>query len=338
MNFDKILIVKPSSLGDIIHSLPFLNALKKRHPRSSVHWVVARELAGILEGHPMVDRLWPIDKDRWKHLRRLPASLAELRQLAAALRREHFDLVVDLQGLLRSALISRAASAPAVVGFREGREGSPLFYTHRVAGGVGLHAVDRYLKVADFLGCDTHEVAFPLVIPRDESILADNGLLRGQYVVMIPGARWDTKRWPADRFGRVAAALPLRSVILGSAADRGDALVAEAHSSGHAVTMAGRTTLQDATVLLRHSRAALTNDTGTMHLAAALGIPVCAIFGPTDPRRTGPYGKGHIILSAEAHCAPCFRKRCSTTECMDGITVESACAAMARLIDVERTA
>ena len=158
---EKILIIKPSSLGDIVHSLPFLDVIKKRFPTSEIHWIIFEGFEGLLEGHPMIDRLWVINKDSWKKIDRARNTLSEISTFVRGLKKERFDLVIDLQGLLRSGLVTAATGSPMRIGFKEAREGSSLFYTKKVAGGRDIHAVDRYLKIAEFLGCDISEVAFP---------------------------------------------------------------------------------------------------------------------------------------------------------------------------------
>lgn len=159
---DKILIIKPSSLGDVVHSLPFLNSVRKCFPQAEIHWIIAKGLEGLLEGHPMVNKLWIINKDAWKKIKNVKGTVSELNVLFKKLKREKFDIVVDLQGLLRSGILAAATSAPLRVGFSEAREGSRFFYTHKIKGGRDIHAVDRYLKIADFLGCNITDIRFPL--------------------------------------------------------------------------------------------------------------------------------------------------------------------------------
>ena len=153
-NPQKILIVKPSSLGDVVHSLPFLNAMKTCFPEAEIHWVIAKGLEGLLDGNPMIERLWVINKDAWKKIDNAKNTVTEIRNLFKGLKKEKFDLVIDLQGLLRSGIITKSTGAPVRIGFQEAREGSRFFYTHKVKGGKDIHAVDRYLKIASVLGCD----------------------------------------------------------------------------------------------------------------------------------------------------------------------------------------
>lgn len=317
----KILVVKPSSLGDVVHSLPFLSALNRRFRDAEIHWAVARGLEGLLEGHPMLTKLWVMDKDRWKKPSRTLSTLREMLSLARGLRAERFGLAVDLQGLLRSGLITAASGAAVRVGFAEAREGSRLFYTHRVRGGREVHAVDRYLRVAGYLGCDTGLVDFPVLadpypVPVEE------------YAVLAAGARWETKKWPAEKFGELAARLPVQSVVAGGLADSSLAETIVSLSGGRAVSLAGKTTLRELAGVIKGARFMVSNDTGPMHIAAALGVPVFALFGPTSPARTGPYGHMHRIIGTDLPCAPCYKRYCKEPKCMEGITVEKVLSAI----------
>jgi heptosyltransferase I len=317
----KVLIIKPSSLGDIIHSLPFLCVMHERFPDAAIHWVVAEGSEGALYGHPMIAKLWIIRKDRWKKIGSVKETIGELSGLASALRRENFDIVIDLQGLLRSGMIAGATGCPVRVGLSDSREGSDFFYTHKVDAGNEIHAVDRYLRVAEALGCDIRNVRFPLPPTRESAGIAKIKEELGDYAVIVPGARWRSKRWPAERFGELASMLKIRSVIVGSGADAQAAELIAEKSGGKSVSLAGRTELGELISLIRGARYVITNDSGPMHIAAACGRPVIAIFGPTDPRLTGPYGADHIIVRKPADCAPCRMKKCNDMKCMKEISV-----------------
>ena len=320
----KILIVKPSSLGDVVHSLPFLNSIRSCFPKAEIHWVIAKGLEGLLQGHPMIDRLVVINKDLWKKISRAAQTVREVKGLFQSLRDEGYDLAVDLQGLLRSGLITMASRAPVRIGFAEAREGSRLFYNHKVRGGKDVHAVERYMKIAGALGCDTEEIIFTFPFPKKQADAAGGiGEISGDYCVIVPGARWKTKVWPAENFGEAASMLPLRSVVIGSGPDAEIAERVVSSSGGKAVSVAGRTTLPELIGIMRGARLVISNDSGPMHIAAACGVPVVAIFGPTSPERTGPYGRSHVVVKSSASCSPCFRKRCSDLKCMKEITAAS---------------
>ena len=318
----KILVVKPSSLGDVIHSLPFLNALKNGSPKADVHWVIAKGLEGLLTGHPMIDRLWVINKDAWKKLSNTSVSIREVWGLFRTLRKEHYDIVIDLQGLLRSGIITMATGAPVRVGFKEAREGSRFFYTHKVEGGKNIHAVDRYLKIAAFLGCDINDICFPFPLSFNSPHGTQQLAFDKDYAVMIPGARWNTKIWPAENFGKLSSMLPLKTVIVGSKADIDIAKKIVTLSRGKAISLTGETDLKKLIKVIRDARFVVSNDSGPMHVAAALGIPVFAVFGPTDPLRTGPYGEIHTVIREDIPCSPCFKRTCDEIKCMNDLSVE----------------
>lgn len=319
----RILIVKPSALGDIVHSLPVLNALKKGFPGARIDWVVAHGLHTFLEGHPMINRLWVIKKDKWKQKGRLKKTLREINDLRKDLAERRYDVCIDLSGLFRSGLISWFSKAPVRLGFRESDEGSPLFYTHKIHGSMKIHAIDRYLKLARFLGCPVDEVVYPFA-PYDP----DPGIcssLPETYAVMSPSAGKPANRWPAMRFGEVAAALDLPVVVIASKAEADIAEEVVSHAKGNAVSIAGKTGLKDLLAVIRRARFFICNDTGPMHMAAALNVPVFAIFGPANPVRTGPYGKIHTVIQKDFPCSPCYAKHPCTRHdfrCMETLKAE----------------
>ncbi|NOY39926.1 MAG: glycosyltransferase family 9 protein [Nitrospirae bacterium] len=312
--FRKILIVKPSSLGDIIHALPLLNAVKAALPDSEVHWVVAKGFEGVLQGHPMIKRLWVIHKENWKRPSRFISTVSELGNLFRGLRLERYDLVIDLQGLLRSGLITALSGASLRVGFSDARELSPFFYNLKVRGGTGIHAVERYLKLASLIGIGTEGVDFPLPPIQDTS------QLEGPYYAVVPGARWSTKRWPVEYFIEVIRALPTTAVIVGSREDIDIAATIALNTEGHSVNMAGKTDLKRLFSIIKDASFMISNDSGPMHIGAALSVPVYAMFGPTSEVLTGPYGDGHRVFRADIPCSPCFRRKCETMRCMREIT------------------
>lgn len=328
----KILVVKPSSLGDVVHSLPFLSSLHDCFPFAKIHWVVAKGIEGILEGNPVISKLWIIEKDKWKKAGRILGTISEMVRLARDIRAEDYDIAIDLQGLLRSGLITKATGAPVRIGFAESREGSNLFYTHKVVGGRDVHAVDRYLKVVRAFSCDIEDVRFPMPLIRESEKVRRLKSDIGAYAVIVAGARWETKKWPADQFAALAAMLDMKSLVVGSATDCGIAKTIEEHSCGKAIAMAGETSIGELIWLIRGAKLVISNDSGPMHIAAACGIPVVAIFGPTNPGRTGPYGHNNLIIKSAAQCAPCYKKRCKDLRCMKGISVEQVYKAVKEVL------
>jgi ADP-heptose:LPS heptosyltransferase len=219
----RILIIKPSAIGDVVHTLPILNLVRKRWPGAHVAWLVTPACAGLLEGHPQLDEIIVFDRKRlggaWKSVGRF----LELRRFARGLREKRFDLVLDLQGLFRSGWLAKKTRAPVRVGFANARELAPMFYTHRVAiETMEQHAIERYLKLARFVGCDG-EVEY--VFATDD---ADRAHVRSNapgepFAVLLPGTNWVTKRLPVETFAALVAPLRerfgLRAVVAGSAGD-----------------------------------------------------------------------------------------------------------------------
>jgi lipopolysaccharide heptosyltransferase I len=318
----KILIIKPSAWGDIVHSLPFLATLKKRYPVCEIHWVVAKGLHTFLEDHPLIHKLWIMDKDGWKDLSRIRKTLAEVRTFRRGLRAEHFDISIDLSGLLRSGLITLAARARYRLGFSDSDEGSPFFYTHKIPGGEQIHAIDRYLLLADLIDCNATEVTYPFARLPDITELLQS--LPPHFCIIAPSAGKEANRWPAKRFAELAARLEIPSVIIAGNGDKHIAEEVVAGSRGKAINLAGQTGLKEMVALTKQASFFICNDTGPMHIAAALGIPVFALFGPANPIRTGPYGSNATVIRVELECSPCYaHKPCSQNNwrCMKDITV-----------------
>ncbi len=346
-----ILVIKPSSLGDVIHALPFLKAMKDRFPESSVDWVISRGLEGLLTGNPLIRTRILINKDHWKNFREIPETVSEFSSLRRILRSASYDIVVDLQGLLRSAVIAWIAKGKETVGFTDAREGSRYFYTKKIPA-RSSHAVDRCLEVAGSLGADSGHPEFPLY-PSSKSIASVRQKAGGlkKYIVIVPSARWESKRWPAVKFADLAMRTSFPCIIAGSIHDRPMAEIImkrisnkaagcrtdnPVSGSGEIIDLCGKTSLSELIALISGATAVISNDSGPMHIAAALDIPTVAIFGPTDPLKTGPYRwktKSHLaVVSSGLQCSPCRKKTCRSSECMDGISVSRVYSALENVI------
>lgn len=330
----KILIIKPSSLGDVIHSLPFLKAIRDTFQDIHIEWVITKNLKEILEGHPLVNKLIIFDKDSWKSLKHLPKTIKEAAELIKTLRAEYYDMVIDLQGLLRSGFITFLAPSSLKIGFKHAREGSRLFYNKKVSVNGALHAVDKCLEVAKVVGAKIEKVEFPLYIDdlarkKIKNLIGDIS----EYIVIIPSARWETKKWPPENFGTLISKLPVPCVITGSNADKQTIQHVMASSRGKGINLCGKTSMKELIALIAGAKAVVNNDSGPMHIGAALGVPVIALFGPTDPKKTGPYGWSEIrteqenknlkVIKTSVSCSPCFKKKCKEPLCMSGISVET---------------
>jgi ADP-heptose:LPS heptosyltransferase len=269
----------------------------------------------------MINKLWVIKKDQWKDLSRLRNTVREIILLKNGLRACRYDVCIDLSGLLRSGIITWFSNAGIKLGFKESDECSPFFYTHKIHGSMNIHAIDRYLEIAKFMGCSIDKIEYPFA-PYDHNpeILKE---LPSRYAVVSPSAGKPANRWPAEKFGRLCAKLSLPVVVIAGASEKDIADKVVAHSRENAVSLAGRTGLKELIALIAKAAFFICNDTGPMHIAAALNIPVFAVFGPANPVRTGPYGSIHTVIQNKTQCAPCYAKHpCSHFTCMDGLSVE----------------
>ena len=328
----KILIIKPSSLGDIIHTLPLLNILYRSFPESEIHWVVAKGFEDLLKGHPMISKVWIINKDSWKKMTMIKQTFNEFVDIAKKLKTECYDIVLDVQGLLRSGILAYATRSPIRIGFEEAKEGSSFFYTHKIKGGISINAVDRYLKLAASIGCGIEDVSFPLPFLEDSEFVI--GLKRdiGNYAVIIPGARKKANQWDAEKYGRLASMLNIKSLIVGVRSDDEIGQKIESIAGSKALSIVGKTNLKELVSILKDARYIISNDTGPMHIAAALGVPVFAIFGPANPVRTGPYGKNNVVIKSDLPCSPCYKRECKDPKCMNEISVEKVYKAVNEFI------
>ncbi len=324
---ERICLIKPSALGDVVQSLPVLCALRRRFPDARIAWVVASAYAGLLERHEALDELIQFDRSAISVC--TAAGRAELQRLVAAVRTGQFDLAIDLQGLLRSGLICWSTAAERRVGMSDAREGAKLFYTDTVQIPPDCTlAIERYMRVASALGADSSEIGFRVPITPEARCWAVSMLERRARMLLglAPGARWPTKRWPAERFAFLANGLVRRLgatiVLVGSSADRDAAAVIAAALPDHeCIDLVGKTDLQQLAAVLAELRLLVTNDSGPMHLAAALNTPTAAIFTCTSPARAAPHGS-HLVIEPDVWCAGSYLKRCNRMECLRSLNAE----------------
>lgn len=304
----RILILKPSSLGDIVHALPVLSALRRACPRAHITWMVRTELAPLFECVRGLDEVLLFERrtiGRWT----TPAAFAELRALLRKLRRGRYDIVLDLQGLLRSALFARWTGCRIRIGLAEAREGAGFFYTHTAFAPDSPHIIDYYQEVLKIVGVEMEPVDFGIG-PSPQARQAASELLRNeniqskQFAVLIPGSAHERKCWPADRFARIAEFLgreaKLRVVAAGSQKERAIVEKIAGMCQPPIVNFAGRTTLPQLAALLEQAAVVVGNDTGPAHLAAAMGVPTVVVFGPTNPVRLGPYRKPYSVAAVDS--------------------------------------
>lgn len=336
-----VLFIKPSSLGDIVHALPAADLLRKSFPDASISWLVNEEFRELARLCPAVNDVIAFRRKRWGRVRHAAELLGFLREL----RRRRFDVAVDLQGLFRSGLMAFASGARRRIGFAAAREGAPLFYTDRIAVPENiLHAVDKNVLLIRSAFQAAPPAAFPPLRREPETVRRMDELLKrhglgngGPLVAVAPAARWRSKSWPPAFFAAVmeetARLLPaVRFWLLGTADEASVGVqVMAACTHVQPTSLMGETTLGELIEGLRRSAVLLTNDSGPMHLAAAVERPVVALFGATDPRLTGPYGDAHVIFRGCCPQSPCFRELCprSDSPCYRTFTAQSVAAAVA---------
>jgi heptosyltransferase-1 len=308
-----ILIVKLSAIGDMVHALPFLEALRKGFPEARIDWVVEEDSSQILVGHSALNRVIVSRRKSWQQgLAKTPRQVCVLREMLhflSELRSFHYDLVIDLQGLLKSGVLVGLSKGKRKIGMDGSREGAGLFLNERpIPVDYGQHAIDRYLRVAEYIGCDGagRGGRIPYCEADRKSVdefLHRHGIQKGPLVAINPMAKWPTKLWQPNRFAalarRIREELGCEVVFTGSNSDRPVIRRIMGMMPSAPVSLAGQTSLKELAYLYTRCKLLVTTDTGPMHVAAAMGCPVVALFGPTAPWRTGPYGKGHAVIRAD---------------------------------------
>jgi heptosyltransferase I len=310
---ERILIVRLSAMGDVIHTLPAVQALREAFPGATIGWLIEERWAELLcapgtprrgprsPQRPLADWVHAVNLRGWKQSLLAISTLQQVAEVWNDVRSMHYDVAIDLQGAIRSAVLARWSGARVVYGAAEPRESpASLWYTRRAIA-RGAHVIEQNLSVAEAVA--QRKLTMPGVeLPRDSEAerrvdqrLKDAGM--GEFAILNPGAGWGAKRWPADRYGHVAQALAtlgVRSLLNYGPVEENLAREAEAASGGAASPM--KCSITELIALTRRARLFIGADTGPMHLAAALQVPVVAIFGPTDPARNGPYGTRSVVL------------------------------------------
>jgi lipopolysaccharide heptosyltransferase I len=321
----KVLILKPSSLGDIIHALPVLRLIKQQRPHWKVHWWIAEHFAPILEMDRDVAALHHFHRNGWGTIGGLWRGLRQLHQL----RKEHFDVVIDLQGLARSALFSWVANGSYTIGLHQHREGAAAFYDVAIERPtLQTHAVDWCQKVLPALGLKS-ECKFEWIPSKPwiaKKIAGQGYLSSKRWIALCPGARWPSKQWPLESFSRLMEEFngdpQVHFVVVGGANDKSAGNQLGVHK--RCLDLTGQTTLPELVEWLRKCDVLVTNDTGPMHIAAAVGTSTVSLFGPTDPHRTGPYqARKNVLHRTNLDCVPCFQRYCTRAvdrECLQEIS------------------
>ncbi|MAB81036.1 MAG: lipopolysaccharide heptosyltransferase II [Planctomycetes bacterium] len=324
----RVLVVRLGAIGDVVNALVFATAIKREKPDTHIGWVVHPLVRPLVEGHPSVDHV---------HLWKRGGGLRELRRLVGEVRGERYDLAVDLQRIQKSALLARFSGARRRLGYdrRRAKEFSWLWSSERIQSGDPIaHMVEHYLEFARHLGVgraeregDLHHL--PAEPAAERWAEQRVGAFGAEPILLNLGATKPSNRWAPERWGELATCLSRESdiplALVGGPNDRESADRALSKCRAAAVhDLVGKTDLPQLIALARRTRLFVTGDSGPMHIAAALGTPVVALFGAAEPRRTGPWGEGHRIVRERPECAPCGRRHCHQARhiCMEDLTVQ----------------
>jgi heptosyltransferase-1 len=350
---ERLLIVRLGAMGDVIHTLPAVHMLREAFPQAHIGWLIEERWAellcspgsrrrGVRSGlRPLVDEVHTLNLKAWGKSLFSTSTLQRVATVWNDVRDAHYDAAVDLQGAVRSAVLARLSGARAVYGAAEPRESpASLWYARKVIV-RGRHVIEQNVSVAEALCEHPREMSSPDIsrdFPRDsqpeariEQKLAECGT--GEFAILNPGAGWGAKRWPAERYGEVARKLAERGV--GSILNYGpgeEELVHSAEAASGGTARAMSCTITELIALTRRARLFIGGDTGPLHLAAALRIPVLAIYGPTDPARNGPYGTRSVVLRS-AESVTSHARRVEADEGVLAIGSDEVVAAARELLD-----
>ena len=336
--FERILLIKPSAVGDVVHTLPVLAKLRQRYPAARIDWMLTPPIAEWVRHHPALSNVVLFARQAYARPWRSWESPVGFVRMIAGLRAAKYDLVIDLHGQFRSAFFSLVTGSRTRIGFDRprrslrraarklprqaythgwtgAREGSWIAYTHRIPiPTLDSHAVDRYLWLGELLGLPEGPPDFSMPAPAqsDEMIgrlLERHGVADDRpLAVLTPGTIWETKHWSAASFGEVARYLSAGGwsvVLAGSYKDRAACREVVA-AAPQAADLSGQTTVSQLAALIRRAGLCVTNDSGPMHLAVAIGTPLVSIFGPTDPLWIGPYARPDAVVRVDLPCSPCY--------------------------------
>ena len=341
----RILIIKPSALGDIILALPALSALKRSFPGAKISWLVRPEFAPLITGHPFISDIILFDRRKLSKWWCSPGSFNALSLLVKQLRADKFDLVFDFQGLFRTGFFSWVTGSKRRFGMAGARELAHLFYTDKISQDASnIHLVDYYLKMVAAAGAKQGEAEFKL--PEDagaaeqiDKLLKSQGV-NAKYAVIVPGAAQANKRWPIERFaelaGKIGERFGLPVVVAGSQGEREYIEAIQTGGKTRVSNLAGKTVVRELIPLMRKTSLVVSNDTGPGHIAAALGVPIVMIFGPTNPARVCPYKRPECVVAIEPNERGMKADSCDPRHDITNITVGQVFETVCKQISEKR--
>jgi lipopolysaccharide heptosyltransferase I len=331
---EEILIIRLSSIGDILHCTPVARSLKIAWPKCKITWLVGEASEQLIRYNPYIDEIIIWSRERFeKYFLKfdIKRSYDIWRDLQNVLAPRKFYAVLDIHGLFLTGMIASQVQTKRRIGMSGARELNPLFMTE-TARPLSRHIVDRYLGVLKPLGITSMDVRMTLVLSENsrcfaERFLDDAGVLPSdRLVVLVPGTTWPSKNWPTDFFARVAATLfrDFRIVMCGGSAELKLGMEIQAKSGVAIINAIARTSVLEMAAIIERAAVVVTGDTGPLHIAAALGIPTVAIFGPTDPALHAPLGQQNAIVCNRLACSFCHKTNCAqgNAKCMSSILPE----------------
>ena len=337
--FNRVLIIKPSSLGDVVTAIPLLRALRRKCPGAHISWLIAKSCVDMIAHDSDLSETILFDRKLLGPWWRSPAAAGELKKLLATLRNGKFDLVIDMQGLLRSGIFTAFTGSPVRAGFADARECASIFYNHAIRP-RSLHTIDRNIELARSLGIDASPADLTLQIQPAASQCVDNllsqqGLEKKKFIVCVPSTRWLSKVYPQRHWKTVVAELAKQMpvVLLGSP---GDAELCETIKnsaignlkSQSIVNFAGKTSVSQMVAVIAAGGGVVCSDSAAKFIAPAVGVNVVCLIGPTKVNMTGPYIPRKelkaIPIVANVPCHGCLKRRCLHTSCMELINPQEA--------------
>ncbi len=351
LNHKRILVIKPSSLGDVIHSLPLIHALKRQYPSSYIGWVIQRNLVSLLEADPNIDEIIPIEipstsepsANIGTYVRAMFKTVTWIKALRKKFIENPYDLVLDLHASFRSGLIGIMNPHGFRVGLADAKELNTFFQSKLIYSVPGKpHAIDKILSFSDFLQITVDFCDFKLFLGdaaelEASSFLEKCGINRPSRIVYAnPATRWATKFWNERAWAELADKLILelnvRVIFGGASSELSHVLKIVSLMNQEPLVAAGSLSPIGAAALIKASDIYVGVDSGPMHMAALLGIPVVALFGPTDPAKVGPYGPGHAVVRVEElSCLGCRKSICDDKLCLDKISADRVLDEIKRL-------
>lgn len=337
----RVLLIKPSALGDVVTALPVLGGLRRTFPQAQLHWLISTSCAEILAGEPRVDELVLFERKKLGRAWYSPPAAAALWRFRRKLAKGNYDWVIDLQGLARSAIFARWTGAELRAGFADAREGAPLSYTHRIET-AAEHTIDRNIDLAVQLGIDARGEDLRLKVHPDaaekaRTLLAPTIPAGGEYLLCVPPTRWATKRYPVRHWRRVVADLSqdIPVVLIGSPAERSLCAAIAAEAPRGVVDLAGQTSLPMLVALTAGACGVICCDSAAKFIAAAVDTDCRVLIGPTRAERTGPWGRGQALV-ADVACQGCLQRSCPHVTCMESIKPARVVAAGREMIGAAR--